>query len=348
MTSIEKFSKKFKKVLLKNYPNKKIPNELMKIIKFDINNEISREKEKPHKTIKLEHFTGFTCDIDKNISRLIKYIWMCNIDTYNSCENNVPYDYIWIQFASAMDLEKFLNIIFKDIKINDDHYIKGNNAFPYNKKNSWVYNINIEEDNYESSKIDGLSIAMSLRFPNTDYDWVCQQMKKYLVNENKLFKNEYIFVGQFHQESKEILVRYTIDSDETCTDCNCNFSPKNEFLCDPVKKGNWNIWTRNDSKNELKELIIAYCEDDITKNVMATEYDNNNFYWNYTDTINCNNFCIIDNKYNSDVVNKLKIDNNIKIIDYGVKIKSDCDNYSLCLAKDDNKIIGIKLVTLLH
>ena len=184
MISIDNFSKKFKKVLLKNYPNKKIPYELMKIIKFNISKEISRRKEKPHKTIKLEHFTGFTCDIDKGISKLIKYIWMCNIDTYNSCENNVPHGYIWIQFATEMDLDKFLNIVFKKVKIDDDHYIRGNNAFPHSKKNSWIYDINIEEDDYELSKVEGLSIVMSLRFPNTDYDWICQQMKKYLINEN--------------------------------------------------------------------------------------------------------------------------------------------------------------------
>ena len=60
------------------------------MMKYDINHDKASRTRAKHKTTKMPHFYGFTCDIDKNISLLMKYIWLCKIDTFNSCENNVP------------------------------------------------------------------------------------------------------------------------------------------------------------------------------------------------------------------------------------------------------------------
>ena len=49
-------------------------------------------------------------DVDKQIAPLIKEMWKAGIETYQSCQDNPP-GWIWIQFMSSHELEKFLSII---------------------------------------------------------------------------------------------------------------------------------------------------------------------------------------------------------------------------------------------
>ena len=53
-------------------------------------------------------------EIDTYIAPLIRQIWAVGIDTLNSCEENVPRGYIWIEFATSEDLREFLAIVFID------------------------------------------------------------------------------------------------------------------------------------------------------------------------------------------------------------------------------------------
>lgn len=336
MIKIDEFLEELKTELLEKYPNKEVPNELMKMFKYDINHQISTKAKKPHKTIKLEHFKGFTCDIDENIAKLIKYIWMCRIDTNNSCEDNVPRGYVWIEFSTSMELDKFLNIVFKDTNIDDDHFIRGLLSFPYNTENSWIYEINFIEHDYESPTVSGLSSAVSVRFPKIDYDWICDRMEKYLESENKLLKYEYVFIGQFYQKSNKILV--------TCSKENDDFD---EYIYEPVMEGYWNVWAKTGNVNTLMELVIAYCGEDITKNVMATEYNTIDFNWQYREAFNHKYFSIIDyESIRKNIKDEFQIDGNIKINYHGIELKYDHNEISLCTAKKNGKIIGMKFISI--
>lgn len=109
-------------------------------------------------------------DIDQNIASLLECMWANNISTLMSCENNVPDNYIWIQFETSQDLELFLEIVFKDLDPGDNFYDRG---FPgWGKKDGWYHDI-IAGRNMK----DEVSISISIRFPQKDHDTVLNKLK---------------------------------------------------------------------------------------------------------------------------------------------------------------------------
>lgn len=128
-------------------------------------------------TITHEHI-----DIDTYIAPLIGYIWLNGISTDLSCENNVPDNYIWINFSTANDLELFLGIVFKDREPEDDFYHRG---FPgFGKPDGWYYNI-VPSRN----KQNDVFISVSVRFPQKDYNIVLEKLK--LHYESNKDNNDY-------------------------------------------------------------------------------------------------------------------------------------------------------------
>lgn len=198
--------------LLESYPNGKIPKDFIIHMNYQIDDILSTQVKDKHKTILLKDPHGEMVLIDKNIVELIKYIWKANIETLNSCENNRPKNYIWIQFAGEKDLKKFLNILFIGIDYHNDIYQRAC-VKCYYRINDWIYHINWEgfsrgeidginsknktdsENNYildscnKSCEIVDLFFGISLRFPNVDYLWVLNQIKKY-VKSKKILKNK--------------------------------------------------------------------------------------------------------------------------------------------------------------
>jgi hypothetical protein len=63
-----------------------------------------------HKTKHIS-YEGIEADIDEGIADLILLLWQKNISTTMSCENNVPESYVWIEFASVFEAEKFIDKI---------------------------------------------------------------------------------------------------------------------------------------------------------------------------------------------------------------------------------------------
>ena len=121
-------------------------------------------------------------DIDTNIVPLIEYIWKNNISTTLSCENNSPNNYIWVCFATGTDLELFLKIVFRDVKIGDDFYDRG---FPHwGTEDGWYYSINADRNSeYDGlSETDNVFISISVRFPQRDYDTVLNKLKLHFDN----------------------------------------------------------------------------------------------------------------------------------------------------------------------
>lgn len=121
-------------------------------------------------------------DIDTNIAPLLEYLWLNKISTIHSCENNVPNNYIWICFKTANDLELFLEIVFEGLHSGDNFYDRG---FPgWGKQDGWYYT-----DNARRNKQNKVSISISVRFPQKDYDTVLEKLKSYYEHKNNKRSN---------------------------------------------------------------------------------------------------------------------------------------------------------------
>ena len=157
--------------------NISIDEEMGENILHELKYIISPKGESKHDTIPVFYSAlNKHIDIDKNIAPLLEYIWKNDIMTNNSCENSFPKDHIWISFDSTEDLEKFLNIVFRDIEEDADFYKRGFN--PMNVKNSWYYRSWFD---WSCGNIPYKDVCayISLRFPKSDYDIVLNNLKSY-------------------------------------------------------------------------------------------------------------------------------------------------------------------------
>jgi len=179
-------------ILKKNYPKGKIPIKLVHILEHEIEKDLtltqkeqvkSSEKSKKHLTKKMMHFVGVEIKIDRSIAKLIKYLWMCKINTLRTSENDIPKDYIWIRFSSTFDIENFLKILFDQSLNNDPDFVRAI-LDCYYQKNAWIYDTDIWTNNNEN--ITDILVSISLRFPKSDYQWIRDKFKKYLIENKKL------------------------------------------------------------------------------------------------------------------------------------------------------------------
>jgi hypothetical protein len=128
-------------------------------------------------------------DIDETIAPLILEMWKAGVRTANSCEDNLPQGFVWIQFRTTQDAERFLNIIgeFEDDDPAPSRYRRmlGEGEWP----NEWRYAIGLEDwaVDWEVDE-DGLIIEtrgqdrpilcfwVSIRFPRSDLSWVTERI----------------------------------------------------------------------------------------------------------------------------------------------------------------------------
>lgn len=161
-----------------------------------------REERDSHKTTKLMH-NGREIPIDTMIAPLMQEVWKAGCETHNSCENNHPWKYVWIEFADSSSAEHFMNIV-----TTGNHNRPGwiNTKQNYSIPDQWFFNCltensNVrdkdedEEDDDDDDDGDDDSgfvrvdegqdhiFSISIRFPQTDLEFVFNQMKAY--NERK-------------------------------------------------------------------------------------------------------------------------------------------------------------------
>lgn len=148
-----------------------------------------------HKT-KLVKCNGNEAEIDLLIAPLIKELWKRNIDTLNSCENNVPENFVWIQFMTSFDAELFLNIVTRNLP---NIFERSTNCSE--EDNDWRYSVfpndinshfEIDDDDCAELVIDGdpkFILSVSVRFPQSDLKSVINSVKKSPVNKEDLHKN---------------------------------------------------------------------------------------------------------------------------------------------------------------
>lgn len=132
-------------------------------------------KVKTHKQVKVFHPKWKEyIRIDTKIAPLIEVLWSLNIDTYNSCQDNTPRNYIWIEFRTASDCEEFLNII-RPKKWFCGFYRK------------WKFNVNVWDHNEIYDEQEGeiiqngpIELSLSVRFPVSDYKRVLKAVEEYI------------------------------------------------------------------------------------------------------------------------------------------------------------------------
>lgn len=148
-----------------------------------------------HKT-KLIKYKDMEAEVDENIADLILNLWKLNIMTVLSCENNVPDDFVWIEFMSVTDAEEFLNIAAGSYS-DDVHsmYNRIRQAWSENDDDDddfWLYNVNIDDMNVSADIIDDcveekssgkpeFNVFMSVRFPLTDLEEVKKKVANKLI-----------------------------------------------------------------------------------------------------------------------------------------------------------------------
>lgn len=166
-----KLHERIKKAIEESDPGEIDIDDFMDEFEYVLNKSIVRYG-RNHATTKIDGV-----DIDSNISELIELIWKCGIDTCNSCEDNIPCGYIWIEFSEYVDYQHFMSIVsyycddldFRDKSLFWQEFIPG----------AWIHDVHYYEiDGEDPDKL--MSPRLYLRFPDTDKELVIDQLKKWL------------------------------------------------------------------------------------------------------------------------------------------------------------------------
>jgi hypothetical protein len=134
-------------------------------------------------------YNGMKVQIDKKIAPLMKELWEAKIETSNSCEDNVPKGYVWIEFANEQSFRRFMNIMFKKEFCKNDIFRRAVSGWDTDGK-CWKFNINVDsQDNYvdyETGEIANpdarckeVKLWHSVRFPHKDLEYVIGKIKAF-------------------------------------------------------------------------------------------------------------------------------------------------------------------------
>ena len=107
------------------------------------------------------HVQGQDAPIDEDIAELIQLMWDVDMMTSMSCQNNIPKDYIWIEFPLKGCCEKFLSLLKKA------------------ERKAWLQGVVegfLKTDETNDSFIP--HTYFFVRFPKTDHDIVLKRLKE--------------------------------------------------------------------------------------------------------------------------------------------------------------------------
>jgi hypothetical protein len=144
---------------------------------------IDEMTEMKHKTKHIE-WNNWEAEVDCKIADLVLNLWKLDLFTYLSCENNVPKNYVWIQFIDAFSAERFLDIVANEWQEESEHDSlywrvraeQGYTDLKYWKFDACLDDLNThlevdENDEYAWEVSTGkpqFNFAMSVRFPQSD------------------------------------------------------------------------------------------------------------------------------------------------------------------------------------
>jgi hypothetical protein len=158
-------------------------DNILKIFNFELNNlkykrELFLKGNKKHPVVLLKDNYDEMIEIDKNIAELIEILWKLEIRTLNCCQNNIPKDYIWIEFFDYISMMDFMDTIVENIQIDQLERILYMERY---EKNSWIKDIIFtdstilqDDDNsvLSNETINLLPSSFSIRFPKSDYKMI--------------------------------------------------------------------------------------------------------------------------------------------------------------------------------
>jgi hypothetical protein len=143
-----------------------------------------------HKQKTVQHPEFGPINVDAKIAELLNYLWLLDIMTYNSCQENKK-GIVWIQFASGMDAEEFLNCLFHKKDNCRGKILELYKRVCWHQDESWDFSVCYENINYEIKNDEIIetgdptfNISISLRFPISDYKVVLKTIKEYWQFKN--------------------------------------------------------------------------------------------------------------------------------------------------------------------
>jgi hypothetical protein len=136
-----------------------------------------------------------SADVDDGIADLLLEAWRADFDTMMSCQD--AFGRIWILFTWPAAAERFLTIVASQFdadlegiyhRIVGEHEVAGWDAL--RTERAWTYQVDVVDwglgvgrDDEQSVRAEGdmpdIHIALSVRFPITDYEEVLERMRRY-------------------------------------------------------------------------------------------------------------------------------------------------------------------------
>ena len=151
-----------------------------------------------HQTVRVVHGDQ-KADVDKAIAPLIREMWRAGIETYQSCQDR-PAGYVWIQFDSSHELERFLNIIGDyEAAHGSLHYRMrhGYDCLGGRRVGQWhyvvgAYDLAVDEVNTEAGGVQEICVGppdfmvlIAVHFPHADLPQVLKRLKRFNRNQRR-------------------------------------------------------------------------------------------------------------------------------------------------------------------
>ncbi|MBL8794813.1 MAG: hypothetical protein JNM56_12970 [Planctomycetia bacterium] len=136
-----------------------------------------------------------SAEVDAGVADLIEQLWLADIDTVLSCEDN-PAGMVWVQFDTAVGAENFLNVVARYEGEPGSLYRRASDAWqPVSDEPAWAnweYDVSLsdlalDEEVDAAGEVTRLHhpgrpdfvFAVSVRFPRSDYAVVCRRLRDY-------------------------------------------------------------------------------------------------------------------------------------------------------------------------
>jgi hypothetical protein len=129
-------------------------------------------------------------DIDVDIAVLVLNLWKLGIHTVNSCQDNVPKGFVWIEFLSTFDAEQFLDSVADYYDEPDSLYQRMKRDWGDETPMDWQYSPFLRDygvdlvpvgDREGYTTFNGshqFNFSMSVRFPREDLEFVKARIRK--------------------------------------------------------------------------------------------------------------------------------------------------------------------------
>lgn len=133
-------------------------------------------------------------DVDEGISELIEQLWLADIGTGLSCEENQP-GIAWIDFDTPRDARRFLTIVVKYESDADSLYKRATES-------EWQYDLHLYdyalfgEDFDQHPGRTEFWFSVSIRFPRTDMPVLHERLKRHNVRRATMNERDQAFMRE--------------------------------------------------------------------------------------------------------------------------------------------------------